>query len=281
MRDVAITTYIDNNNDCMAEFKWLYNSWIYSKSNEMSDIVVFHNPSIKKEFFVDYPDVKFVPLVPLSEKDTSWKDYKFINSVYFLTTMEASQVLLPYRYVLRTDCDVFITPHFKNLRPRLATFGVGLFAVEPIVAARLAQISDKWGIKSVFNNVGSTVMAGSNYLLQYNHIHLEYCKKLRMDEFKDGYGKWPGWFFGVLTMYAGQLATNSYFGTGITMGGLDVHCMARSEMCKTDYHIHAWHTYDYFSKFQWRRGDYTSFDMEKLNKNCIADYCLFMAGNKP
>lgn len=288
MKDVAITTYVDNNTNCVTEFGWLHKSWLYSKSNEMSDIIAFCHPGISAELNIKYPGIITVPLEPLSEKDATWKEYKFINSIYYLTTPAAAAALSNYQYVLRTDGDVFLTPNFKNLRPRLATFGIGLYANDYTVAKKLIEIAEKWKITPVLNNVGSTIMALKNAVLQYNQLHFSYCKKLRQDEFPDGYGTWPGWFMGVLTMYAGQLSANHYFGTGMVTGGLDVHCMAHAEMCNTDYHIHAWHTYDYFSKFKWRKGAYGDLDVSTstaslaaVNKNCIADYCLFIAGNKP
>ena len=280
MIDTAITTYVDNNNDCFVEFGWLHKSWIRSQSTGMSEIIAFCHPDIEKKLNATYQTIKTVPMLPLSEIDETWKDYKFINSIWYLTQPEAA-FLSKYKYILRTDCDVFITPNFKNLKPRLATFGLGLYANEPLVAIKLVHIAQKWGITPVLNNIGSTVMAFSDQVMQYNQLHFEYCKKLRAEEFPDGYGTWPGWFMGVLTMYAGQLAANGYFGTSMVIGGLDVHCMAQTEMCDTDYHIHAWHTFDYFSKFDWRAGKYADRDMGKLNKNRISDYCLFIAGNKP
>lgn len=275
MKKVAITTYIDNNQDLITEFSWLYRSWLYSKSNEMSDIVAFIHPNIPMETLPENNGVIYIPIFPLSESNLDWTEYKFINSVWYLTTPEAA-FLTKYKYILRTDNDCFLTPYFPKLKPRLATFGIGMFSTDPEVVAKLALISHKWGITPIFNNVGSTFMAFSDIALQYSQIQLEYCKKLRTEEFPDGYGTWPGWYFGVLTMYAGQLAANALFGYGLTLGGLDVHCMARTQMCETDYHIHAWHTYDYFSKFAWRNGDYKDFDIEKLDRNCIADYCLFI-----
>ena len=280
MKDTAIATYIDNNANLITEFGWLYKSWLYSGSWRKSRIVAFYNPEINPFKLPHDSDIIYIPSMPLSELDETWKDYKFINSTYFLTTPEAKE-LLNYKYVLKTDNDVFLTPFFQNLRPRLATFGIGLYALEPIVAARLAQVAAKWGIKSVFNNVGSSLMAHTDRVLNYAQLHMEYCKKLRADEFPDGVGEWPNWYFGVLTMYAGNLAANAFFGTGLTMGGLDVQCMSNEIMCETDYHIHAWHTFEYFSKFHWREGKYKGYDLNSLDKNRISDYCLWIAGEKP
>ena len=279
-RDVAITVYIDNDINLITEFGWLYRSWLYSGSWKTSKIIAFYNPSILVDKLPQDKDVIYIPLIPLTERDPEWKDYKFINSTWYLTSSEAASIT-GAQYILKTDNDCFLTPYFANFRPRLATFGIGLFALNADVAIRLATIAKKWGITPVFNNIGSTLMAHTQKVLKYSKLHFEYCKRLKDEEFEQGYGEWPNWYFGVLTMYAGQLAAQALFGTGMTFGGLDVHCFSKVQMCSTDYHIHAWHTHDHFSKFKWRNGEYSDYDMANLDKNSIADYCLWIAGEKP
>lgn len=277
MKEVAIATYLDNVPHLLTECGWLHRSWICSGSWRTSDLVVFHHPAVNVE---GMEGIIAVPLEPLTVQDPTWGDYGFINSVHFLTTPEAA-FLTRYRYLLRTDNDCFLTPNFPNLRPRLATFGIGMYAQMPAVVIRLAQIAEKWGILPNFNNVGSTFMANSDLALQYAQLQMEYCRKLLRDEFPDGPGEWPGWFQGVITMYAGNLAANAFFGMGLVLGGLDVHCMSQDRMCATDYHIHAWHTHDYFSKFKWREGGYRDMDRSQLDPEKIADYCLLLAGEGP
>ena len=280
MKDVAVTTYIDDNQNLINEFGWLYRSWRYSRSDRTSDLIVFYNPIIKHDKLPDDPDVIYIPSKPLTKKDNKWVDYPFINSTYFLTTPEAAE-LSKYPYLLYTDNDCFLTPNFSSLRPRLATFGIGMYAQVPEVVIRLAQIAEKWGIIPQFNNIGATFMACGDLAIEYKKLHMEYCERLLQDEFLNGVGQWPGWYQGVLTMYAGNLAANAFFGTGLVMGGLDCHCMAQAPMCPTDYHIHAWHTYDFFSKFDWRAGKYKDVDMIKLDPSIISHYCLLMAGSSP
>lgn len=280
MSNTAIAVYIDNDINLRQEFNWLYKSWLYSGSWAMSDIVAFYNPSIDLTELPQNNGIKYIPSTPLSELDQDWATYKFINSIYYLTTPEAS-ILTDYKYTLRTDCDCFLTPNFPNLKPRLATMGMGLYALIPDVAIRLGQIAQKWNIHTVMNNVGSTIMAHSNIVLQYSQVQMEFCRKLKAEEFTNGPGTWPGWYFGVLSMYAGQLAANSYLGTNMVMGGLDIYCVAHEPMCNTDYHIHAWHTQGDFSKFKWRDGLYKDIDLNSLDKNRINDYCLWIAGNGP
>ncbi len=280
MKDTAIAVYIDNNENIKTEFGWLYNSWLLSGSWRTSRIVAFYNPSINLDDLPKDNDIEYVPVSPLTEREVEWKDYPFINSVWCLTTPEAA-IIAEYKYVLKTDCDCFLTPFFPNLRPRLATFGAGMFAGEHEVTIRLIGIAKKWGISPVFNNIGSSFMAYTSVALQFMQTTMEYCRKLKAEEFKDGYGEWPGWYQGVLTMYAGQLAAWSVFNYGMNIGGLDVHCIAREPMSPQDFHIHAWHTNGYFSKHKWREGAYRHLDMNALDKTNIADYCLWIAGPGP
>lgn len=280
MKDVVVTVYIDNKPNIITEFGWLYKSWLFSHSDEASDIVAFHHPKIAPESLPEHKDITYIPLAPLTEIDSSWAHYPFINSIWFLTTPEASK-LLKYKYIFRTDNDCFLTPYFPTLQPRLATFGIGWFAVNPEVVIRLAEISKKWGIGATFNSVGSAFMIHSENALRYNALQFDFCDRLRKEEFPDGVGEWPGWWYGVLSMYAGQLAANAYFGGNVTLSGVEVHPSSQDVMCATDYHIHAFHTWDYFSKLAWRRGDYKDYDMSSLDKTRIADYCLLIAGVGP
>lgn len=286
MKDVAIACYIDNDIDLINEFNWLYKSWLYSGSWFVSDLVAFHNPSIDLTRLPQDNDITLIPLIPYSDKHEEWASYKFVNSIAFLAEPEAG-VLAEYKYILRTDCDCFLTPYFKDLRPRLTTFGAGHYTQVPDVTIRLARVAERWGIKPVFINQGSTVMGLSNKVLMYSLIHLEYCHRLREEEFEESDFErkdlmdWPGWYAGVLTMYAGQLAAQEYFGQAMNIGGLDAHCMCHDDISSSDYHIHAWHSNEHFSKLKWRKGYYRDYDMAKLNIKKISDYCLWIAGPGP
>jgi hypothetical protein len=277
---VAIATYVDDNENLINEFRWLHRSWMYSGAWRMSQIVAFHNPSIDMTQ-LPLSDVHYVPLPPCTERNKDWAIYPFINSVEFMTTPEAGEILTDYPFVLRTDNDVFLTPYFPQINPRLALFGIGMYAAEPEVVVNLALIHKKWGIPYVHNNVGSTFYAETSLALQYAFQQNMFCDKLRKEEFPEGVGQWPQWYFGVLSMYAGLLAANNLFGYSMTLGGLDVNCTSDLTMQPTDFHIHAFHTFDYFSKFKWREGKYRKADFSVLNRGCISDYCLWIAGPGP
>ena len=279
MNTIGITVYVDNDEKTIIEFGWLYRSWVQSESCDMSDLIVFHNPVVDMGKLPKHENIIYVPLVPLSERDVEWGYYKHINATWYMTT-PAAQFISDYHYILKTDNDVFLTKHFKNLLPRLATFGTSGYATNPKVAHNLIRIAEKWGIKLHFLNVGCTVMAPSANVLAYASTQMQFAKRLKAEEFPDGKGAWPGWYLHVLNMYAGCLAANDTFGNSLTMGGLDVFCMSQDPICNTDYHIHAWHTDNHFSKLSWHRGEYDTADMTNLDPNKICDYCLLIAGKR-
>lgn len=279
MKDVGISVYVDNNDKSIREFYWLYRSWEYSGSPDMSEIILFHNPKIPINLLPEREDVICIPLAPISETAAEWSYYPHINATWYLTTSVASY-LNEYKYLLRTDNDVFLTKNFPNMRPRLATFGTSVYASNPEVANNLTRISEKWGIKQHFINIGNTVMAKSQTVLDFSIRQFEYAKRLKDEEFHNGVGVWGGWYLYVLNMYAGCLAANATYGNNMLLGGIDVFCQSTDPINTTDYHIHAWQTNQYFSKLEWEKGTYNDVDFNKLDTNIIADYCLYIAGKR-
>jgi len=279
MNNVGITVYVDNNEMSILEFGWLYKSWVHTHSYETSDIVVFYNPTTDKSKLPSHENILYVPSIPLSELESEWAYYPHINATYYLT-LPSAEFLLGYKYIFKTDNDVFLTENFKNLQPRLPLFGLSAYASNPEVTNNLTRISAEWGVKQHFINVGATVMALSDHVLCYAVKQFEFCKRLKAEEFPNGEGQWPGWYLYVLNMYAGCLAANAVFSSNMTFGGLDVFCMSNDSICNTDYHIHAWHTNQDFSKFKWYKGEYNHIDREQLDKNRIDEYCLWIAGER-
>lgn len=279
MNSTGITVYVDNNEKSILEFGWLYKSWIHTHSCEMSDIIVFFNPSIVAGTLPQHENITYVPMIPLSESDSEWAYYPHINSTFYLT-MPSAEFLLDYKYIFKTDNDVFLTENFKNLQPRLPLFGISSYASTPEVTNNLTRISEAWGIKQYFINVGATVMALSDHVLCHAVKQFEYCERLKREEFPNGVGQWPGWFLHVLNMYAGCLAANKIFSSNMTFGGLDVFCMSNDLICNTDYHIHAWQTDYDFSKSKWYKGEYNHINLDGLNKNRIDEYCMWIAGKR-
>lgn len=276
MKTTAIVTYVDDAPWQLDEFSWLYKSWLFSNCRRTSDIIVFCHPTIASEL-PDHAGIRIIPYVPLTERESMWSCYGYINSIEYLCSPEAEKVVDGYDYVLRTDNDVFLTEHFTDLRPRLPLFGSGSYVMTEEVARKLSQIARKLELNYAYvHNVGSTILATPDYVIAFSKRQLKLCRYLATNEFSEE-GGWPGWFRGVITMYAGELAANDLFGIGISRMGLDCMSMSDESIGSTDFHIHAFHTHQDFSKIAWREGKYASTDLSKLDLTKINEYCLFIA----
>jgi len=279
-KDTAIAVYIDNDENCLREIFWLYRSWTYSESNERSDLVIFYNPEVDRSKLPDGSGVFHIPLPPIHETEKLWHDYPRINSTWFLTT-DAAKFIHKYKYTLRTDADCFLTPNFKNFRPRLATFGLNVYATyDHNVARRIHDICVKWGIKQYHMNADCHVMAYSRIITEYAKLQYFIAKRLKTEEFKDGPGAWPGWYEYIINMYSAGIAANQFFRMGFNLGGFACMSMCEDPIGTSDYHIHAWHTEQHFSKLKWREGIYDCLDHEALKDDTIANYCIKLAGKR-
>jgi len=272
---VAVATFVDNNRFLIEEFSWLYKSWIYSGSYRYSDLVAFCHPAARDKLVQD-SNLTYVPMMPLSGVEAEWMNYPFINSVHFLTTQSAA-FIEKYDYVLRTDNDTFLTHNFVGLRPRLALFGMGAYVRDENADRKLPEVAKRLKLNYCYiHNVGSTIFYKTKRVITYSRHQLALCKVIKETEFKHTVGEWPGWFSGTLTMYAGELAANDIFDYGISLGGLDCMSMSGDGIGSNDYHIHAYHTDQYFSKLKWREGSYKDIERAKLDVGKINDYCMFI-----
>jgi hypothetical protein len=278
-KDLAITVYIDDVDVIIDEFYWLYKSFIYSGNYEYSDIVAFCNPSVVNKMdssILSDDNVIVVPSVPISQKDSTWTEYKFVNSVYYLTTDEA-QILQNYEYTLSTDCDVFLTRNLKNFRPYHHTFGLGHYLSDSNSRNKIENIIKKLNLKYDFiHNVGASYIHKSRNVIDFRKLQYDVCKHLINNEF-DEYGNWGGWYKGTLTMYAGEIVANQLGVANIRNNVLDSYSMSDKEISNYHYHIHAWHTEQYFSKHRYRKGEYNHIDVDKLDIEIVNNYCLFLA----
>jgi hypothetical protein len=272
MKHLAITTYTDDNAILQEELWWLFKSWVHTRCFEVSDLICFHHPNAKN--LPSGPGVIHVPLKPYHEIDEKWKEHKFINSVYYLTTPEAKDLVGSYEYCLRTDNDVFLTKNILTVKPRLPMFGVGYYVHNQTVAQKLIEVAQKLNIKHYFiHNIGSTILYTSKEVIAYSKEQFKISQHLLDNEFQEE-GTWPNWYRGVLTMYAGELAAIKSFANGMYLGGLDCMSMSSDPISSNDYHIHAFHTTQFFSKIRYRAGEYNHMDHRILNTDLIQNYCF-------
>jgi len=278
MKDTAIVVYLDTDEWAIAELGWLYRSWKYSRSDYRSDLIVFHNPSVEG-LNKKYPDIRTVGLPPIYDTMPVWEDYPRINSTWFLTTEEAARVVHEYLYTFRTDIDCFLTKNFVDLRPRLAHFGQNVYETENMeVSERIRQLCLKYKIKRYNIGIDCHAMMYSKNMTEYAKVQYHIASKLKLEEFTNGHGEWPGWYEYVINMYSAGLAANALFKFGVMVGGLSSMSMSSEPIGSTDYNIHAWHTSQHFSKLLWREGYYDCLDFDALSDDIMNQYCMKMAG---
>jgi hypothetical protein len=200
-----------------------------------------------------------------------------VNSISCL--VEHKSVLEKYNYILKTDCDVFITENFKNFFPNILYTGTGGYVNNDEVKSKLKDIAKKKGYRHQEKfNVGATWYGKSAIILKCSELTMVILKNILGNNFKDGVGKWPGWYRGVSSMYASELAVNHLVDNFIISKLFDGHSDYKTSW-KTDgvYHIHCWHVSDIYSKHAFMNNKYDNIDPNSLNDEKTDEYCLKIA----
>ena len=279
-KDLAISVYLDDNYNIIDEFTWLYKSFIYSGNYKNSDLIIFCNPSVISKLDVSIikdKNVIIIPSEPAVKIDSLWIDYPWINSFYYFTTKE-SEIFLNYKYTLSTDCDTFVTKNLIDFRPLSFIFGLGTYIKDKYARDKIVEIIEKLNLNYNFiHNVGSSLLFLSDEVINFRKFQYDICKYLKINEFPENSGQWGTWFYGVITMYAGEIAANQLGGPNIRNNVLDSFSMGAGEIGNFFYHIHAFPTNQFFSKHKFRNGEYKSIDVDNININLVNNYCLYIA----
>jgi hypothetical protein len=165
----------------ISELKWLYLSWIETIQNQpndwQTDLIIYslpssfldelgcyenHNNKLSKNncFRIHYNslwdkttnDSELVRLIQMNIP--TW--CRHLDSLGIL--LENSEFLNQYDYILRTDIDVFLTPHFANYIPFDCSFQIGLggYSLDYTIhkLSRIAQTLNLFDVN--ITHVGST-----------------------------------------------------------------------------------------------------------------------------
>lgn len=230
---------------------------------------------------------------PLRGRDESFKDYNYADSIDSIVYAHEQGALGSYDALLRTDLDTFLTPAFSAWRPSKLAVGIGKYCFDgQITCHRLRRIAIDMGLSSEtttpIENIGSTWYGPATTVIECASTSIRVMKYLSQFEFtKADKGpkingavlNWPGWHYGVLTMYAGQIAVNHC--------ARDVGLEKRSDMLDvaTDStgsiydhaHLHTWQNNRNFSKGVFAKKGYDKVDPARLNTDIIREYALFHA----
>jgi len=276
----AIAVYLENKENLIGQFWGLYASLKYINSND-TDMVVFGPLDVLEKIPDDCIKIECNPI----SHEYPWSDprlpspYHFINSIYFLCTPEA-EILLNYDYVLKTDVDTFLTPKWNEFYPENYTSGRGRYINDDLTADKMINIANDLGLnhKGIYD-IGATHYGKPELVLKVMKLTYSTSKYILENVFKDDLGKWPSLFYGVTTMYGGEIAVNHLI-DNLIQAPDKMDCRSDSNMViKEQIHLHSYHTFEIFSKFKFESGEYDNIDISKLNTNIISDYCLYMALN--
>lgn len=282
VKSLGIMVYVDNSPKMLEEFSWLYKSWIYSGCYHSADLLVVHHPEVAKELPRE-PGVILIPCLPKAVAGTPFEDYHFFNSIGCLSGEHIDDIAAQYEYLLRTDVDVFLTHHLANFRPSFPVHGRGLYHCNKNFRENMLQFCQRHGVEHYHRfGCGHSLLASSQLMLPFLRRQIYWCQQL-LEEFgknEKDWGEWPGWYRGVTTMYAAEIAANENYWNMLHRGReriLDVECDLDRPIDAMTFHIHAVHTSNYFSKFKLREGEYQSVDPDTLDRSRIPQYCHWVA----
>lgn len=278
-KSLGIMTYIDNSPVMLEEFSWLYKSWIYSGCWQTSDLIIVHHPDISDKLPKE-SGIILIPQNPVNKPGSIFENYKFINSIACLSGEHIDAIALRYRYLLRTDADVFLTPYLAQFRPSFPVHGRGMYYENDEFRENMLIYCTRYGIQHRNHfGCGHSLLAPSAVMVPFLRRQIFWCEKL-LEDFGENKGTWPGWFRSVSSMYAAEIAANENWGQLLRNGReriLDMQSNCNELLDAMVFHIHAIHTNDYFSKFKYRAGAYAHMPLESIDRNTISGYCHWLA----
>lgn len=294
MNKNAIVVYIDKSEKCQIEFSWLWKSWLMWDINEKWDIIALTNPEVidKVKSTYEHKDCKFIPLEPSNKPGTIWAGYGFVNSFAMFDSKEVNEIVDSYEYLLKTDCDTFLTKWFKDFVPASTRIYIGNGGYYPLnwdeegkaaaeeISKKIKATANAFGLKHRnISHVGATILAKKDLLKSVVMLQKSITEKLLLYGWPKGEtGNWPGWFKGVSSMYAIEIAVNALVQPmQIHQGSFDCYC-ANNKMSNLDLHIHAWQQTDadVFNKKLWHENKLPKVAY-KYMPNTAGGYCLMIA----
>jgi len=267
----AIVCYLGDKRHLIQQVLALRLSWQFTNSPD-TDLVVMG----PEEVLARLPD-DLVKIPQRSvEDDPEWHGYRFTDSIICMNGAGA-ELLDRYSHVLRTDVDTFITPAWNQYYPPAFTFGIGGYSNDDDVRRRIRGISAEYGlVHRGLTAVGSTWYGPTAVVRRACAFSEILIKHLLTHHFASDEGQWPGWYRGVSTLYAGEIAVNHCAPDAQLSDQLD-HFTDSPEPISRYAHIHCWHTDRKFSKHAFMAGKYTAEDAQNLDMNVIRDYCMALS----
>ncbi|HEY8954763.1 DUF7164 domain-containing protein [Chitinophaga sp.] len=277
---VAVVVYLDFTEFQFKMFKTFLRS-IELTAPENLDVVVFYNPAYdvfrsREQQLTEKTNIYFIPQVSLDEYPF-FSNYAYINSI---ACMIGQDWLLEYKYLLKTDVDTLFTPKWNNIKLNGFVCGGGGYIDSEATGKKIRETADYFRLairENYLSNIGSTWLGPSADVLKVAELSTYLTGHILNFKFRNEEGAWPGYYKGVSSMYASEIAINH----------LVEHCVIdelnfdfpsdSAEPVNTHAHLHCWHTDEKFSKFEFTKGKYEGIKIENLDISRIDDYCLYCA----
>ena len=267
----AIVCFVDDNRHLVQQLLALRLSLLHSASSD-TDLVVMGPADVLAGLPDDLVKIPQRPAVD----DTVWQDYRYVNSIACLNGTGAEQ-LDQYTHLLRTDVDTFVTPRWNDFYPETFTCGIGGYSNDEDIRQRLRAIAARYGlVHRGLTNVGSTWYGPTEVVRRAAAFAEMLTKHILTHCFATDHGAWPGWYRGVATLYAGEIAVNHCAPDAELSPLLDARSWAEGSPSQFA-HIHCWHGPKRFSKHAFMGGRHTAEDAENLDPDVVGDYCLALS----
>ena len=289
---LGLIAYIPNSIDHAHQFLvLLHGSWRYivdhqkelsNIQNEMDevndlDLLAFCHPKICEKLSHVCQLIKNLKEITTTTQQRCWAivqsfevdiHYGPLNSFIMFNRTDIGELKPRYKYILRTDNDVFITPAMFKLKPALFLHGHGGYS-DPFNMKRLKEIAGRLHMKHRGRHaIGSTWCGETELFLKIAKKTLEVTRYVWLNEFhpdakgletidfkkSNGEGEWIRWWRPVSLLYGGEITLNDMI-TDISdanKGNFDSSSCDLKNIWLTP-HIHCWHNDCEFQKFKFAK----------------------------
>jgi len=267
----ALAVYVDNKGYLIHQAKALWASLLHIECAD-TDLLCFGPEKVLNQL-PDHPRLikQIQPPHRLSHA------YGYINSIACLAEPEAA-ILGNYAMVLKTDVDTFLTPNWHRYKPNGFRFGRGQYVHDEMTRESIRELANIFGCTHRgVHNIGSTFAGKADDVIRVCKLGTRLTEYLLEVSFAQHHGKWPGWFRGVASMYATEVAINHFFHDASSRFDLLDQASDSQAGVNSFPHIHCWFTKGDYSKHKWIDGVYKGRTEQELDLTVVGDYCLAMA----
>jgi glycosyltransferase involved in cell wall biosynthesis len=268
----AIVCFVGDKRHLIQQALALRHSWLYAQAAD-TDLVIMGPAHVLARLPDDVVKIEQRSV----EDDAEWHGYHFADSITCMNGAGAEQ-LDRYTHILRTDVDTFITPAWNDFHPTSFVFGENPhYARDDEVRQRLREIAVRYGlVHRGLTNINSTWYGPTEVVRQASAFTEMLMKHILTHYFSDYEGEWPGWYRGVASLYAGEIAVNHCAPDAQRSELLDASSTSQEPLLRYA-HIHCWHRDEKFSKHAFMGGRYTLEDARDLDLHVVRDYCMAMS----